>query len=68
LNEVVLPDAFGKFLKLGLIEGAAGVGGRFVDQVDSEILECAAVLHDALLGLWLAVAVVERTRFPVSAP
>ena len=50
------------FLKLRLIEGAAGVGGRFVDQVDGEILECAAVLHDALLGFWLAVAVVERTR------
>jgi hypothetical protein len=31
-------------------------------------LEFAAVLHDALLGLWLAVAVVKRIRCPVSAP
>ena len=46
LDEAVLPDALGKFVQSGLIEGAAGVGGGFVDGVDSEILECAAVLHD----------------------
>jgi len=51
LDEAVVPDAFGKLLQLALLEGAAGVGGGLVDGVDSEVLECAAVLHlAALLG------------------
>jgi hypothetical protein len=36
----------GEFLQLAFIEGAAGIGGGLVDGVDSEVLECAAILHD----------------------
>ena len=45
LNQAVVPDGLGKLVQLGLIEGAAGVGGGFVNGVDGEKLECAAVLH-----------------------
>jgi hypothetical protein len=58
----------GQFLKFGLLEGEAWVGGGFMNLVDGDELECAAVLHDALLWAWLCCEVVERTRFPVSAP
>jgi hypothetical protein len=45
LNEAVLPDAGGKLLKFGWIEGHARVGGGLVDGVDGEVLKCAAILH-----------------------
>ena len=44
LNESVLPDARGQFLKLDFVEGAAGIGGGLVDGIDGKILECAAVM------------------------
>ena len=68
LNQAVVFDGLGKFVQLRLIEGAAGVGGGLMNGVNGKKLKGAAVLHDALLGLGLAVAVAERTRFPVSAP
>ena len=46
LDEAVLPDAFGELLKLGIFKRPARVGGGLVDGVESEELECAAVLHD----------------------
>ena len=64
----MLPDALGKLLQLRWLEGEARVGGGFVNLVDGDELECATVLHDALLWAWLCCEVVERTRFPVSAP
>jgi hypothetical protein len=63
-----LADALGKLLQLRLLEGLARVGGGFMNLVDGDELECAAVLHGALLWAWLCCEVVERTRFPVSAP
>ena len=33
LNQAVVPDGLGKFVQLGLIEGAAGVGGGFVNEL-----------------------------------
>ena len=35
----------GQFVQLAFLEGAAGVGGGFVDSIDGEVLECAAILH-----------------------
>ena len=46
-----MPDAVGKLIQLGFIEGLAGVGGGFVDGVDGKELELAAILHDGAL-LW----------------
>jgi hypothetical protein len=46
LDEAVLPDAFGEFVQLGFFKRPARVGGGLVDGVESEELECAAVLHD----------------------
>ena len=37
-------------LQLDFFEGTAGISGGLVDRVDSGVLECAAVLHAALLG------------------
>lgn len=51
----MLPDALGKFLQFALLEGLAGVGGGLVNGADGKELECAAILHDALLGLGLVV-------------
>ena len=51
LNEAMLPDGLGKLFQLGLLEGLAGVGGGLMNLVDGDVLECAAVLHGALLGL-----------------
>jgi hypothetical protein len=45
LNEAVVLDALGKLIQLGFIEGAAGVRGGFVNLIDGEKLECAAILH-----------------------
>jgi hypothetical protein len=39
-------DALGKLLQLAFIKGAAGVSGGYVDEVDGDVLECAAILHD----------------------
>jgi hypothetical protein len=36
----VLPDALSEFVQLVFLEGAAGVGGGFVDGVYGEKLEC----------------------------
>src|ERR1700733_11443879 len=46
LNEAVLPDACGQLMQLGFFKGPARVGGGLMDGVESEELECAAVLHD----------------------
>ena len=46
LNYAMLPDGFGKLIKFGFLEGLAGIGGGFVNLVDGEVLERAAVLHD----------------------
>jgi hypothetical protein len=46
LDEAVLPDAFGQLMKLGFFKRPARIGGGLVDGVESEELECAAVLHD----------------------
>jgi hypothetical protein len=46
LNEAVGADALGKLLQLAFVERSAGVVGRFVDLVDGNVLEFAAVLHD----------------------
>jgi hypothetical protein len=49
LDEAMLPDTLGELMKLAFIKGSARVGCGLVDGVDGEVLECAAVLHDALL-------------------
>jgi hypothetical protein len=46
LDEAVLPDAFGEFMKLGFFKRPARVGGGLVDGVESEELKGAAVLID----------------------
>src|ERR1035437_4416567 len=46
LDEAVLPNAFCEFMQLGFFKRPARVGGGLVDGVESEELECAAVLHD----------------------
>ena len=53
LDEAVLSDALCQFLQLRLLEGEAWVGGGFMNLVDGDELECAAVLHGALLWAWL---------------
>jgi hypothetical protein len=47
-------DAFCKLLQLAFIKSPAWIGGGYVDEVDGEVLECAAVLHDdkLLLSGW----------------
>src|SRR5579871_2294927 len=46
LDESVLSNALGQLVQLTFIKSAAGVGGGLMDGVDSEVLKCAAVLHD----------------------
>ncbi len=46
LDEAVLPDAFCQLMQLGFFKRPARVGGGLVDGVESEELECTAVLHD----------------------
>jgi len=46
LDETVLPDAFCELMQLGFFKRPARVGRGLVDGVESEELECAAVLHD----------------------
>jgi hypothetical protein len=50
LNEAVMLDAVGKLLQLAFVKSAPWVRGGLVNGVDSEILKCAAVLYDCLLG------------------
>ncbi len=52
LDQAMLPDALGQLVEFGFLEGAAGVGAGFVNGIDGEVLEGAAVLHlSALLEL-----------------
>ena len=49
-NAAYVPrNIIGELMKLAFIKGSAGVGCGLVDGVDGEVLESAAVLHDALL-------------------
>jgi hypothetical protein len=48
-NQAIAEDGLGKFFQLLLVEGLAWVGGGFEKLVYRDVLEFAAVLHDALL-------------------
>ncbi len=56
-------NAFGRFLQLGFVKGALGIGGELANGVDGEMLECAAVLYSASLG-WVGTCGVVRVEWP----
>jgi hypothetical protein len=49
----MLANGLGQFFELVLLERLARVGSGLVNLVDCEVLECARILHDALLWAWV---------------
>ena len=64
-KSAVGPNALGKLLQLGLIEGAARVSGGLVNGVDGDVLEFAAVLHGGSPWAWVRLRLWSGHNSPV---
>jgi hypothetical protein len=67
LNEAVMLDALGKLQQLAFVKSATWICGGLMDGVEGEVLECAAVLHDCLLGRVGTCGMVGAGRLEPSA-